>query len=233
MKKIKILFLSMLFLVLSVSMASADPYLFDYAFNADGDFYGYGDPLSGDFDDSAFNWDTGIGTLTWTTDTVGDHYFLAFFDHEFTWDVNTFYNEEGFAFNSPEAGQSWEIDEPGYYNGDIYENFQVNMLDNGIGTSVYGDTIFPDDVSMAMGWDFSLAADQTATIYLMLGLQDPGAGFYLLQYDSFSEESLYFSSSLDIRGGGEPPPVPEPATMLLLGSGLAGLFGFRKRFGKK
>ena len=55
--------------------------------------------------------------------------------------------------------------------------------------------------------------------------QDHGA--WRLTFDALS------GSVSNVRGGYTPDPVPEPATMLLFGTGLAGLAGLRRRQGKK
>ena len=127
--------------------------------------------------------------------------------------------------------------------GDIYDNVVLaGSLDN---TNAVPESA-PDDVSMAMGWDFTLAANETATISLLLGYDPPTAtDFYLSQTDpetgvgtqDFSPlYSIYFSSDLVITGGGGPGPgnpVPEPATLLLMGIGLLGLLGVQRRKGRK
>ncbi len=261
MKKIPIILLTILFLGVGALSASATPALYDWAFNIDGtltvapnDYDTSGMPVDGSLDAE------GLGTLTWSTNVAGDHSFIAFFDHEIDEALNTYLNEFGDTSGTPEAGQSWEIDEPGYgtipddnpnnpdYYGDIYDNvinwwlddrYYYDWVDNHYLTN-YENPI-SDDVSWAMGWDFNLAADETADITLILGDTEPLSGFYLSQTDPATgipgidyspKQTIYFSSSLTVTGG--TTPVPEPATMVLLGTGLMGLCAVsRKRRLKK
>lgn len=199
--------------------------LFDYGFNIDGTVTSNAAPAGVNI--GSFNTSTGLGSITSTITGAGSHTFDAFFDHEIDEAINTYFNESGMATGVAAAGQSWEIDEPGYVDGDIFENFQASALDNGIGTSIYGDTLFPDDVSMAMGWDFTLAAGETAFISLLLSDTNNGGGFFLTHSDADSQYDFYLSSSLTIRGGGT--PTPEPSILLLLGVGLAGMAVNRRR----
>lgn len=222
MKKLGFVFFSFLLICLVSSTASAAIIdLAEYSINIDGTEDYMGTAPAG-FDDM-----TGLGTWAVTLSGAGDHSVLGYFDHEIDEDINTFYNEFGAAVGTPGTGQSWEIDEPGWSFGDIYTNFQAGTLDNSNGVPSGS----PDDVSMAMGWDFNLAAGETAYINFILSETMPtNSGFYLVQTDFDSQANVYFSSNLTIRDGGNPPPVPEPSTIVLVlsGLGLAAAARFRK-----
>ncbi|MCF6247090.1 MAG: PEP-CTERM sorting domain-containing protein [Desulfobacula sp.] len=206
-----------------MSLAQAAPItLYDWAFNVNGMTYeaALGDTLPGNFNDDNFNWDSGIGTLfvTFSPSSAGDYKILGFFDHEIVEGTNTFFNEYAFTTTSPQTGQTWEADESGFL-GDIYYNLLDSQLDNTNGVPKG----FPDDVAMAMGWDFHLASDEYAIISFILDETEPESGFYLTHADQASSDAIFFSSSLTTITTN---PVPEPGTLILFGIGLIAISKF-------
>jgi hypothetical protein len=220
MKRLTLLSGFILAFLCGASTVQATPSLFDWGFHIDGLTYEYsnGDtiPMAGALDP------TGLGSLTWSTTASGTHKFIAFFDHDFDKQTNTFFNEYGAAIGSPTANQTWEIDEPGYVFGNIYSNMLAGLLDN---TNAVPSGS-PDDVSWALGWDFILPAGSTAVINLFLSAAEPSSGFYLSHTDPDSRETIYFSGILSLRD--TPQPVPEPSALLMFASGLAACSCFRR-----
>lgn len=176
-----------------ISVRAGDIALFDWGLLQDGIVTGSGDPLPSG---STFDESTGLGTVRLEFAGTGAHHGVLFVDHEMSENINTFFNELGStSVGAPPAGLSWEIDEPGFSRppGDIFDNFLANTLDNSIGFSR------EDDVSMALGWNFVLAAGETAEVLFQLSETQP-SGFYLRQHDPESGEQVFFSGSLRIFG---------------------------------
>ena len=188
-------------------------------------------PLPGYVDTSGFNFFTGFGTIGMTINTLGANNIIAFFDRDI--DPYLFYFDSAATNGAPVAGQSWEIDNP--VSGDIYSHVVAGSLDN---TSTIAG---PGDVSMAMGWNFVLGAGEIASLVFSVQPQVPAGielfngvpapGISLVQFlSNDGVEAITFSSTLDIRTA---EPIPEPATLLLLGTGLAGVGAIRRKRAKK
>jgi len=236
MMKKKLLLRAALMLVvcgLLTAPAVGDIGLYDWAFNIDGLTYEYfeGDSAPGDV--SGFDFGTGLGTITVEVTGAGAHYVGLFVDHEIDEADNTFFNENGAAVNTPAAGQSWEIDEPGYVFGDIYDNILAGSLDNTNAVPAGSE----NDVSMALGWD--IEPGPGAIVTFVLSTTAPADGFYLCHSDPESLEAdppttnppyeVYMSSSVEIV------PVPGAALMGVVGFGSIGWLGrrFKGLFAKK
>lgn len=219
---------------LSASQASATTVeLFEWALNIDGAMYGssFGGTVPAYVNTAAFDFTTGLGQITMTYNPgAGSHNVIGFFDLEIDEAINTFFNEYGSTLFAPSAGQSWEIDEPGYLFGDIFSNVMAGTLDNTNAVPVGS----PDDVSVALGWDFALAANQYALITYRVRYVPPevitvaGPGILLTHNDTQSLGSVLYDSTLTIRETGE-WVIPEPVTMAGTLMGLAAVAGYVRR----
>jgi hypothetical protein len=203
--------------------------LFEHGLNIDGGLTFEDDPLPAGVNAGAFNFTSGLGILSISVTGAGAHNVIAYFDHEIDEAINTFFNETGSANGLPSAGQSWEIDEPGFVFGDIFANLQAGALDN---TNAFALPDTDDDVSMALGYNFVLTAGQTGLATFFASAVNLSTGFFLRQLDPDSQSSVFFWSTLEISGVVDPPDpptgVPEPGTLALLAAGLLSL-GLRRR----
>ena len=184
---------------------------------------------------------TGLGTITLTYNPGPGKYLVDFWLFEQLSQPG--YNEYGNTGGAPAAGQSWQVDVPDYdYNssdpnfgslpadaGTVVANTLAGTLSNTnyvtgnnsqylLGCS--GDPTCNDYVSMAMGFNFTLAANQEEIVTFNVSTTMPRSGFYLEQVHPVdganSTEVDYFLTGTatpeKIGGGG----VPEPGTGLLV-----------------
>ncbi len=224
MKRLSLVGLIVLGALAAPSVALAGPVsLYEVAFNVDG--VGYSS-ISGfqandltaasgsPFDVSAFDFTTGLGTIEVRVGGTGVHSVGGFYDLGLTDLTNSAFDDLGAAVGAPGAGQSWEIDEPGFAGyvapqGDIYGNVFGGALENA------GNLVAPDDVSMALALSFVLAANELAVLTFSTSENDPG-GFSLRQFDASGAE-VFLSSTLRIAQR----PIPEPMLSLLTGLAIS------------
>ncbi len=227
-RNITIGFVGSLFILMSGTASAITSSLYDYAFNEDGVITA---GIPGAVNLLTLGLDAnGLGTFSFTIEGTGSHNIDAFFDFEFDEVNNTFFNEYGNENGALGAGQSWEIDEPGYIFGDIYDNVSGSTLDNTNSVPIGSE----EDVSFALGWDFNLLAGQIAQISFTVSDILETSGFYLQHTDaevgaSFDiSESIYFWSDISIIDE-DVISVQAPTASALMSIGLLGLIASIRR----
>jgi hypothetical protein len=190
-----------------------------YAFHIDGINYGPSDALPAGINVSGFDTTTGLGTVAIKVTGAGVHTLGLFIDPDLDAPVNTFFNEIGTVQGTAAAGQSWEIDEPGYDFGDIFDNFQGGTLDNTTSLPTEGDA---DDVAMAMMWTVTLSPAEMATALFTVTdiLPDPPSStLALVQQDAENRQLVrVLEGSLSVTS-----VVAEPSALAVMAVALLGL----------
>ncbi|MBU2870399.1 PEP-CTERM sorting domain-containing protein, partial [Colwellia sp. E2M01] len=173
-----------------------------------------------------------LGSITWSfTNNTGfvleNAWLGGFLDLEIG---HTFFDEYGQLVDVSGTGagdsnpDSWEIDEPGYIFGDIYDNLSDGYLDkvNNV------DSSFPDDVSLGLGFDLgTIYSGSTWSVTFEISDTNIG-GLSITDPDSAATYFWNGSSTVSNYVQG-PVSVPEPGSIALIIIGLFSTFISRRR----
>ena len=228
MKRMLVLITLVLLLTgLGATPAWADSWtLWDWSVNIDGQTY---NPpgLPGTVNAAGFDFGTGLGTMTIMFNTPGAH-FGGIYLYPF-WGSMDYSNAYAAAVGPLPAGVSFSLGWPGvdYGSGSVFDMFAANTLDDTNWVSAYSPP--PSaccSVAMAGILSFDLSPGETAWLTFTTNTTAPSSGSYLQLTDADNGESYYLSESFTTSSG---PTIPEPASALLVVSGIGALLRFTKR----
>jgi hypothetical protein len=186
----------------------------------------------------------GSYTITLTAASTGNYYVSGFFDTQLNLD---FYNEYAAIHGSALAGQTWEVGDPNTSGLNPFgaNDALNNTLTNSNGIPGTNDNSLKTctsscngDVAYAMGFNESLTAGEVETVTFTVSATNPG-GFNIEQVHPVdglnpTAQFAYFSGSSSVQMPCTGPNcggtgVPEPSSLMLLGTSLCGLLGLRKK----
>ena len=145
---------------------------------------------------------------------------ISFVDAEIDEVFNSFFNEFAATDGFLASGQNFEVDEPGFSFGDIFDNALAGALD---GTNAVDETA-PEDVSMALQLSIAqLGLDETFVVRVMLSEDGDRLGTFAIAHGDSDPQSttvITYSAAPDVRGA-PTSPIPEPnGALALLAAGV-------------